>query len=59
MNMLVREYTGTNQTITSVIAGSASNENFAYNFHSDEDGLIEVMAVPVANFPREGGGRIL
>jgi hypothetical protein len=32
---------------------SVSNENYVYNFHTDEDGFIEVMAVNASNFPRE------
>jgi len=88
MNIVVREYQGDNQTITTVIAGyvnikliskvillqinrnkhdifnlsplssahtcrSVSDENYVYNFHTDEGGLIQVTAVSVANFPKE------
>ena len=32
---------------------SVSNANYVYNFHTDENGLLEVTAVNVSNFPRE------
>lgn len=30
-----------------------SDENYVYNFHTDDGGLIQVTAVSVANFPKE------
>ena len=32
---------------------SVSNEDYVYSFHTDQNGLLEVTAVQVSNFPKE------